>query len=284
MKIAHVIITYTSPVQTKRMIERMMHPDMDFYIHLDKKFALETHSALFNMPNVYFVKERVDVSWAGFSTTQAIINSCKDVLQSGKKYDYINVLSGQDYPIKTPEQIVDFYKANVGYNFTKYEDFQGDWKEGMLRINRYHMTNFKFKGRYVVERFLNTFLPKRKIPNLKFYGISMFWSFHPDCVAYVLNELDKNPKLKRFFKLSWAPDEFMFQTLLLNSSFANTIKNWNAHFYLHKPNEPHPKFLMIEDFDVIKNSDKLYARKFKEEIDIQILNKIDSEILGLNNN
>jgi hypothetical protein len=44
MKVAHLIITYTNPAQTARMIKRMQHPDFDFYIHVDAKFPIDSHA------------------------------------------------------------------------------------------------------------------------------------------------------------------------------------------------------------------------------------------------
>ena len=64
MKVAHLIITYTNPLQTERMIQQMQHPDFDFYIHVDAKFPLASHDNLKKYSNVYFIQNRVDVQWA----------------------------------------------------------------------------------------------------------------------------------------------------------------------------------------------------------------------------
>ena len=68
----------------ERMIRRMQHPDFDFYIHLDAKFPISSHEYLTQMPNVFLIKDRIDVHWAGFSTIQAILNSGIEILDSGK--------------------------------------------------------------------------------------------------------------------------------------------------------------------------------------------------------
>jgi hypothetical protein len=75
--------------------------------------------------------------------------------------------------------------------------------------------------------------------------------------------VDRNPKMKRFFKFSWAPDEFLFQTILLNSPFANQVINENCHYYKHPPQTPSPKtFLPWKIMMISLASDRLYARKF----------------------
>jgi len=284
MRIAHLIVTYTNPLQTERMIRRLMHPQVDIYIHLDKKNDIKDHLFLKEVPNVFFIKNRVDVRWAGLSTVEAVLNSIEEIVQTGIYYDYVALLSGQEYPIKTADYIVDFYAKNKGKLFMKFDAFEGDWEEALDRVNKYYMTDFKFKGRYLVEKIMNLVLPVRKPPiPLKFYGRSMFWSLSLESLQYVLKLLKEQKGLKRFFRFTWAPDEFLFQTLILNSPFADKVVNENCHYYQHKPHEPHPKFLTKEDFPEIQKSAKLYARKFNAEVDSEVLDMID-EMLGEQSN
>jgi hypothetical protein len=152
MKVAHLIITYTNPAQTARMIKRMQHPDFDFYIHVDAKFPIESHEEVAKIPNVYLIQNRVDVQWAAFSTIQAEFNGLQEILDSARTYDYISLMSGQDYPIKTAAQMQDFFEARKGKQLLKYRAFAGEWEEGMIRVNRYHLTDFRFKGQFLLER------------------------------------------------------------------------------------------------------------------------------------
>src|ERR1700759_3410014 len=99
MRVAHLVITYTNPLQTERMIRRMQHPSFDFYIHVDKKIDIAGHQFLSKIPNVYLIKDRVNVRWAGYSTVDATLRSSREILRTGKKYDFIHLMSGQDYPI-----------------------------------------------------------------------------------------------------------------------------------------------------------------------------------------
>ncbi|HTB24505.1 MAG TPA: hypothetical protein VK711_04000, partial [Puia sp.] len=71
MKFAVLIITYTSPIQTKRLVASLNNGEFDFYIHLDKKINIETHRELFGIPNVYFVDHRINIRWGGYSTVEA---------------------------------------------------------------------------------------------------------------------------------------------------------------------------------------------------------------------
>ena len=255
MRVAHLIITYTNPFQTERMIQQMQHPDFDFYIHVDAKFTLVSHDNLKKYSNVYFIQNRVDVQWAAYSTIQAEFNGLQEILDSARNYDFISLMSGQDYPIKTPAQMQAFFEARKGKLLLKYRAFSGEWEEGMQRVNKYHLTDFRFHGQFFLERLINTFIKRTNQPiGMKFYGSSMFWAISPEAAEYVLQTVDRDPKMRRFFKYSWAPDEFLFQTILLNSSFAEQVVNENCHYYKHPPNTPSPKTFDLTDFTDIMAS------------------------------
>lgn len=276
MKIAHLIVTYTNPLQTERMIQQMQHPDFDFYIHLDAKFPLDSHNNLLKYPNVYFIQNRVDVRWAAYSTIQAELNSLQEILDSARIYDFISLMSGQDYPIKTAAQMQSFFEARKGKLLLKYRAFDEEWEEGWQRVNKYHLTNFKFKGKYFLEKLINLLFKRTDQPKgMKFYGSSMFWAISMDAAEYVLQKVDRNPKLRRFFTFTWAPDEFLFQTVLLNSPFATRVINENCHYYKHPPNTPNPKTFDLSDFSDIVHSDRLYARKFEMKKTPELLDQID---------
>ena len=276
MRVAHLIITYTNPFQTERMIQQMQHPDFDFYIHVDAKFPLVSHDNLKKYSNVYFIQNRVDVQWAAYSTIQAEFNGLQEILDSARNYDFISLMSGQDYPIKTPAQMQAFFEARKGKLLLKYRAFSGEWEEGMQRVNKYHLTDFRFRGQFFLERLINTFIKRTNQPiGMKFYGSSMFWAISPEAAEYVLQTVDRDPKMRRFFKYSWAPDEFLFQTILLNSSFAEQVVNENCHYYKHPPNTPSPKTFDLSDFPDIIASDRLYARKFDLNKAPELLDKID---------
>jgi hypothetical protein len=85
--------------------------------------------------------------------------------------------------------------------------------------------------------------------------------------------------MKRFFKFSWAPDEFLFQTILLNSPFAGQVINENCHYYKHPPQTPSPKTFDLSDFNDIIASDRLYARKFDMSKSPELFDNIDEFLL-----
>ena len=85
-------------------------------------------------------------------------------------------------------------------------------------------------------------------------------------------------KVKRFAKYTWAPDEYLVSTIIMNSSFRETVIPDNYRYLDWSKGGANPKILTIEDFEVLKKTDKLLARKFDIKIDTSILDRIDEMI------
>ncbi len=277
MKFAILIVTYTSPRQTKRLIESVNNGDFDFYVHVDKKIDLETHRELFDIPNVYFIEDRIDIKWAGYTTVQAALSCIRQVMASGIKYDFLNLITGQDYPIKSATYISNFLQQNIGKEFMLFRDFETDWTEANARVNRYHLTDMGFKGRHRLEKIINFFTIKRKFPvDIHLYGKETFWTLSLDCAAYVVHYIDENKKLSRFLKYTWGSDEFIFQSIIMSSPFKDNVVNKNYRYIDWPPGSARPKVLLTEDFDKIMASDNLFGRKFDVNTDEKIFDMLDA--------
>ncbi|MEO8713267.1 MAG: hypothetical protein ABI405_14140, partial [Parafilimonas sp.] len=76
-----------------------------------------------------------------------------------------------------------------------------------------------------------------------------------------------------YFKYCWGADEFIFSTILYNSSFKNKIAD-NFIYVDWSAGKANPKILTADDYDALKDSSKLFARKFDMETDSVILNML----------
>lgn len=282
MRVAHLILTYTNPKQTERMIKRMKHDNFDFYIHVDKKYDIRPHLFLANLPNVYFIKNRTDVIWAGYNTVKACFECIKEIASTKVDYSFINLLSGQDYPLRSGEVLADFFEQHRGYEFLRYRDIKNEWTEGMIRMQRYFLTNYNFKGKYKIERVINFILPARKIPyKMHPYGESMFWMLSPEAAMYVVEKVEADKKLSNFFSLCWGTDEFVFQTILMNSDYKDKIINENYRYIDWSQGGANPKLLDEDNFEPIKKSNMLFARKMESSTSAKLMDLIDTNLLTL---
>src|SRR5882724_3759020 len=226
MKMAHLIMAYKYPHMIERMIRAMRHPGFTFYIHLDKKTDAKEFEYLANLPNVFFIKKRVYVRWAAFSFSEAIWSSVEEILSSDA-YDFINLMSGQDYPIKPPENIFNFFSDHKGRNFLQCSPPETSWVMETCKswTTKYHLVDYDFKGRHRVEKILNTLLPSRAFPfPYALYGGQggAWWTLSGDCAGYVVKYMRNNDKFRRYLRYTWGPDEFVPHTLIMNSSFRET--------------------------------------------------------------
>ena len=276
MKLAHIILTHANPSQVLRLVDRLDDGGSDFFIHVDGKTDIATFQEKLTRPNVHFVKKRQKVYWAGYSIVEATLMAFEEVLGSGSRYDYINLLSGQDYPIVSTSWIHEFLAARPGRAFMHALQVEHEWQEAIPRIKKYHLVNFHFRGRFLVEKLINTLLPARKMPNgLIAVGRSQWFTITPECAQYIVDYLHANPNVVRFFKLSWAPDEMIFQTILFNSPFRDCIVNDNLLYVDWSEKKASPKLLTIRDAIDITSSGKLFARKFDNRQDGEILDYLD---------
>lgn len=259
------------------MVDKLNNGDFDFYIHVDKKLNINTHKELFSYPNVFFIKDRIDIKWASYTSVMATFNALKQIEASGIKYDYINLMSGQDYPIKSAGYISDFLKKHKGKQFIHYKEFN-EWTGAQGRIDKYHLADMNFAGKYVVQRLVNLIVEKRKVPaNIKPYGYSTFWTLTPDCAFYIVKYIANNPDVERYFKYTFGSDEFIYQTVVMNSVYKEDVINNNYRYVDWSGGGFRPKFLVTEDFEKLKASDCLFARKFSIDVDERILDLIDEE-------
>ena len=276
MRLAHLILTHANPAQLSRLIDKLNHEGADFYVHLDLKTSVEPFASLSERKNVRFITKREKVHWAGYSLVEATVNGMWEILSTGIDYSYINLLSGQDYPIKSTGYIHQFLSANPGRAFMHSLSVREEWTEAIPRIAEYHLVNMNFPGRYAVQGLLNKLLPERKFPfSMTPVGRSQWFTIAPECAKYIIKFLEEHPSFVRFFKLSWAPDEMIFQTILYNSRFKSAMVNDNLLYVDWSAGKPNPKVLTMEDADRLRKSDKLFARKFSPSIDAGILDYLD---------
>jgi core-2/I-Branching enzyme len=284
MMMATVITLYKQPQLAEMLLRAMSHPGYHFYLHIDKKVDIKPYEYLFNFPNVFLIKKRFDIKWAGYSMVEALLEGMNQALNSGINYDFINHISGQDYPIKPINQLHDFFEANKDRNFLACETAPSDWWQGAkMRYEDYHFQDSNMPGSYRFAKFLSSILPKRKLPfSYTLYGglLGAYWTITTDAAQYILRYLEENKKAREFFRKTWGPDEFLFNTLIMNSPFKATVVNNNYRYIDWSEGGWHPKILKVEDFDKLSETQAFFARKFDLTVDRKILELINSKLLS----
>lgn len=279
MIIAHLILAHNNPHQLETLVKRLIYADDLVFIHIDKKSDASQFEYIGRLPNVFFVKDRVKVAWGAYSIVEATLNGFREILAANVKVDVVNLMSGCDYPLQTPETIHRFLQDNAGKIFMEYEHMRTNWQEALSRVERYHLTNYNFKGRYLLQGIMNKLLPKRRMPNGMIpVGRSQWFTAPTDCVKYIVDYIDRNKNFKRFIEHTWAPDEFAFQTLLFNSHFREQMVNDNLRYIDWSERKASPKTFTIDDKDALLSSDKLFARKFDLTNHADVIQAVDNKL------
>lgn len=279
MKIAHLILAHSQPAQLGRLIDSLQHKDAYFFIHVDRKVKSSMFSSLVTKDRVFMVSDRERVSWGAYSIVQATLNGFKAIAKSGIRIDVVNLLSGSDYPLKSAEEIHHFFEKNPDRNFMEYRFIPEEWKEAETRFTEYHLTNYRFHGKTMLQTWINKVLPARKMPDLLVpVGKSQWLSITMEAVSFILHYLDEHPEVVRFFKLTWAPDEILFQTILYNSTFRSKLINNNLRYIDWTAGNASPKTMNYEDVDKLLASNALFARKFDLAKNPEIFDLLDKRI------
>ncbi|SKA46087.1 Core-2/I-Branching enzyme [Chitinophaga eiseniae] len=276
MKIAFIIQVHKQPAQLERLLKSLAHPQVDCYVHIDAKCALTEWEPVLALPQVYLVKERANVTWAGWGIIQASLNGMNAVLRSGTNYAWVTLLSGQDYPLQPIDGILRFLAKQTGKQFMNVISEEA-LRPMMTKMEHYHFVEYNFPGKYKLAQLLTALLPRRKAPlGLKLYCGSAWWTLTMDCVRFCVEYEQQHPALRRYFRLTWGADEFIFQTILMNNEVYRSQLTDYLHYIDWSAGKEHPKVLGLEDMEALMLSGKCFARKF--DYGAPVLDRIDEII------
>jgi hypothetical protein len=301
MKLAFLILTHNQIELVYRQINALCHPDHHFFIHLDKKCKIRIKDEYEQHRGVHFAANRIRVNWGGVNMVRATLNLIQDALASGIDFDYFILMSDHCFPIKTTNYIQHFLEVHDGFSFIEIRPLpdealqkKGFRESGLekfyypvffdhlsfIRKDNFVFGNKVYQPKKLLFRCLSFILRKtgckRKIPlgMVPCFG-SQWWTLHRNAIHYVLNYLNRNPKVLNLFKYAWAPDELFFHTILFNSPLAEKIKPSSLWYIDWSANGP-PKTLNCDDFDAVRQSGALLARKFDLDKSRKLINSLEN--------
>ncbi len=281
MKIACLILAHKDPQQVKKLIHLLTDEQIDFFIHLDKKTNIIPFQHELSNDRITFIKNRVRTNRGELSLVQATINSLEEITKKDS-YNYINFISGQDLPLISGRQFVEFLSINKGTEFICAKPYDATdiwWKKNEPRLFEYNLQNWKIPGKYTIQKIMNAILPKRMFPDgYTLTGNSQWFCITTDCAKYILKSIHEKSPIVNYFNYVWGSDEFFFSTIVYNSSFKENIKE-NLHFVKwDNVIDGHPETLEEKDYNEIINSEKIFARKFDKDHDEKIIRLIEERI------
>ena len=187
MKIAYIILCHKNAKQINMMIDALNDKENIFFIHLDKKSNIENLIKMGSNIHILPEDKRIDIKWGNISMIKATKNLLQAVFNSKEKYDYVWLLSGQDFPLKNQSKIKKYLEENRGKNFIEVIDQSDLTYNRLLKRNELYYPEWLMKMSLfsrvtkiiymIVTGGLSKtlFLKRKNFLNVKFYFGSQWW-------------------------------------------------------------------------------------------------------------
>jgi hypothetical protein len=283
MRIAYLIFAHNNLKHLGRLIDALNGDEVSFFIHIDKKVVINDFFKEYD--NVTVLKNRISVNWGGYSFVEAILLGLKSAYQAGA-FDYYVLLSGVDYPIRSNQYIQSFFSEHKGKSFINIVKMPGNGKS-LDRLYYYHIegdwrqkNTIKMLSIRIINSLIMGVRIKRKLPpryaDYIMYGGSSWWALHRDFVAYLMKFYDTNPVFFNFYKHTFCPDEMIFQTIIMNSPYRQSVANGLTYHDWSLGEPPYPALIGELHLPILKQkviddsygfSEHLFARKFSDKND-----------------
>lgn len=289
-KHAYLILAHKNPLQLKQLLSLLDDERNDIYVHIDKKapFSGKELEGCCLKSNVEFLQRRIRVTWGGVSIIRAEMALLEAATRT--EHAYYHLISGLDLPIKPQHVIHDFFDANPGKEFLDLWEMQEHTKNRVKYYtlfpegNHFFLTNWlNHAGKFVL-RSLGVEMNK----GIEFRQGSQWFSITHDFAKYIV---DSAAWIDKVFSHSCICDEIFIPTLLWRSPYKdnlykcapsvgheNTCANMRHIDWARGSSIRHPWTYTIQDFDLLKSSPGLWARKFDESVDAAIIDKVVTEL------
>jgi hypothetical protein len=226
MKIAYLLFAYKNPKLIKKIVDFLADEDAAFFVHIDKKFAIEPFTTI-RGKNVFFCEKRLPVYWAEISGVEAILLLIRQALATVPDYDYFFLLSGSEFPLRSRTYIKKFLEANRGCEFITMQKMPSPGKPlAHMNVLRFPSTRpfLRFIFRVLAKAGLARRDYKKYLDPMAPYSGFTWWTLSREACEYVLKFTDTHPEFVKFFQNVHAPEESYIHTILGNSVFKNRVR------------------------------------------------------------
>lgn len=232
MKIAYLILAHRHPEQLSRLVHQLRSPTADMFVHIDAQADIDPFLRVVGS-DVQFIAKRIPIYWGDYSLISATLVLMEAALAARRRYDYLVLISGADYPLLSTTEIESFFIENQGIQFidsvampseaaakplsrlTTYKGRPGPlgWCSGKGRR--------LFGGLGLMQKERDY---KKYFGELTPYAGNQWWALTRDACIYVQKFVADNPRIMKFYENTHVPDEMVFQTILANSPFRPNMR------------------------------------------------------------
>jgi hypothetical protein len=288
VSVAFLILAHQGPAQIARLASRLSSTRTSVHLHIDRRTSIEVYrdikAAIPEGPRLQFVP-RIATPWASWGLVDATLAGLRNILKFQAPADHIVIMSGQCYPLRSPDRIADFFSTYPGRSFicswVMPSNLYGP-DGGMNRLRYWHMPIFRRRFRVPI--------PRQFPPEIRPHGGCQFSVLAREHAHNLLEFTTARPDIVQFFRHVWIPDEHYISTVLQNLCH-NDIINENLWHVEWTHGAKHPGTLAMDDFPQLAtaaiNSSasggraraKLFARKFDLAAQPKLFDLIDRKLL-----
>jgi len=273
--IAYLILVHRYPRQFKRLFRTIYHPANYYLVHVDKRSGVglqtEIQDFLSSFANASLLKNQ-SMLWGGYSLVDAELRGIEELLKISPKWEFFINLSGQDFPLKSQVHIQDFLRRNKGKDFIKVSNQRKIRPETLSRIENYCI---EFR-----KRILRTPIKRPYLRGVTPY-IGNQWMILSRKFCEFVCYSPEVERFKKFYRHTFIADEGFFQTVIMNTSYKETIVNDDKRTIDWVPLgtiKLRPRDFTFKDAEFLLASQGLFARKFDETVDAGILSILESNL------
>ena len=270
MRLAYSISGYKLPGQFRWLLSAIWHADDLYAVHVDAKTPAPVFEAMQAVArevaggagNIVFI-ERHSVVWMGTGLVKAEMDAIRHLLARPEGFDYLVSLSMQDYPLKSRAEIVAELEADPGLNYIRMLPMA----EQPFDVRRRPWLMSFEHG----EKLIKTPLP-RPVPKdtpIRFKG--SWWRVLSHDFCAWLADAPATARYLAFLAHVQAPDELLFQNLIMASPYKGTLADDYRHLVLWPGGSGSPSTVTMAQWHELESSSMWYVRKVDESVDRQVL-------------
>lgn len=276
MKHAFLIIAHEDFRVLEVLLSMLDDMRNDVYLHVDRRAkGLYDRVSGWRMENAGFflLQDRMEVYWGDLSQVQTEYLLFERAYRNGG-YSYYHLLSGVDLPLKSQDEIHEFFNRHQGTEFVGFCQGESHERDVRRKVGRYHFFTKWKRDKVVLRRHFFSFLRNAALNLQKPLGyprpfereFRKGWNWvsitHPFCGFLLEHKQEMSARLRH----TLCADEIFLQTLLWNSRFrknlycADNPEKGSLRKIDWKRGSPH--VWTESDWDELVLSEAMFARKF----------------------
>lgn len=316
--VVYFVCSHTNPEQVARLATVLSADGggSQVVVHHDESRSRLDRATLKKLPGIHLLgSDGPPIEWGSFSIVEMVLRGMRWVLDN-LEFDWLVLLSGQDYPIQ-PLPTIEAFLAS-----TEFDGFMSGAPVETLKSRSAREARRRYDYRYyrvpAPRRILSNRLAARNmgstraaspsttrsllsvkaVPDgtaiyvgfrrlrtpftsrFRCYRGAQWFTLSSKSVGAVDRFVAEHPDYVRYFRRTRIPDESFVNTIVLNDARLNVSSDDRRYVRFPIGGAPHPEILTIRDLEPMLASGKQFARKFDVGVDGTILDVLDERVHG----